>query len=85
MVAHSFDWTSPLGGLPVGENLSIRLAYSAGLSVSLFDDIQVSYAPVPEPASAALLLAGLGTLLWAQRRRRAAALPNAAAAVCAPR
>lgn len=69
LVAHTFDWSSPLSGLPVGENLSIRLAYAAGANVPLFDNFQVSYAPIPEPASAALLLAGLGTLLWVRRRR----------------
>jgi hypothetical protein len=69
MTTRSFDWSSPLSGLPVGENLSIRLAYEAGLSVPLFDNFQVSYAPIPEPASAALLLAGLGALLMTRRRR----------------
>jgi len=70
MVGHSFEWTAPLSGMPVGENLSIRLAYQTGLNVAMFDNIHVSYAPIPEPASAAMLLAGLGTLLLAHRRRR---------------
>lgn len=74
MTAHSFDWSSPLHGLHVGEMLSIRLAYAAGVSVSFFDNIQVSYAPVPEPAAAALLLAGLGTLLGSWRRQGAKAV-----------
>lgn len=69
MQEYSLLWSSPLSGLPVGQNLSIRMAYVGGVSVSLFDDFQVSYAPIPEPASAALLLAGLGTLLLARRRR----------------
>jgi hypothetical protein len=71
MTTHTFDWSSPLSGLPAGENLSIRLAYVGGLTVPFFDDFQVSYAPIPEPASAALLLLGLSTLLMARRRSRA--------------
>lgn len=68
VVEHTLAWTSPLSGLPVGENLSIRLSYGAsGLNVAMFDNIRVSYTPIPEPASA-VLLAGLASLMIARRR-----------------
>ncbi|MGF1633789.1 MAG: PEP-CTERM sorting domain-containing protein [Phycisphaerae bacterium] len=69
MVEHTLAWTSPLSGLPVGENLSIRLAYgSTGISVAMFDDIRISYVLVPEPVSGLILPAG--GMLLANRRRR---------------
>ncbi len=47
-------------------------------------DITFSIAPVPEPGTGALLLAGLGTLGFAARRRRAAPGARPRPAACSP-
>jgi hypothetical protein len=61
MEEFSFNWTAPASGGPVGQNLSIRLGRADAFLISsvAFDNIRVSYVPIPEPASA-LLLAGAG-------------------------
>lgn len=65
----SFVYQTPASGAPVDENLSLRFTHTsaAGTFVS-FDNFQVSVAPIPEPASAALALGALG--LFGFRRRR---------------
>lgn len=65
MKPYSLSYQSPLSGLPVGENLSIRLANSGSSSFVGFDNVRVSY--IPEPSSAAML--GVGMLLLTRRRR----------------
>lgn len=70
MVAYSFNYQTPSSGAPVGENLSLRFAHSSPAPATFisYDNFQVSVAPIPEPASAALAVGAIG-LLGLRRRR----------------
>ena len=49
---------------------SISMQLPAGFSATTSSGVPLVFAPVPEPATYALMLAGLGFLAWEARRRR---------------
>ena len=51
--------------------LEFRNTLAAGKQYSFLDNVSVTTAPVPEPETYALMLAGLGLLGWKLRSRRA--------------
>lgn len=69
MNASSMDYTSPFAGFIIGQALTVRLVGTihAGSYVS-FDNVRLSYAPVPKPASMLALGAGAVALLRCRKR-----------------
>lgn len=67
-------WSSPVAASSWGDNEWIwGPGPSDGVSIAFYGDrIEFSAAPVPEPESYAMMLAGLGLVGWAVRRRRPA-------------
>jgi hypothetical protein len=65
----SLTFTSAATGPLIGQNLAVRFAAS-GSSFASFDGASVVLSPIPEPATAALWLAGMGALGLALRRRQ---------------
>ena len=61
-------FSSAATGPLIGQTLAIRFAAS-GNSFASFDGASVTLSPIPEPASAALWLAGIGVLGLVLRRR----------------
>jgi hypothetical protein len=69
MAPASLTFTSAAAGPLLGQNLAVRFATS-GSSYASFDGASVVMSPIPEPASIALWLAGIGGLGLALRRRQ---------------
>lgn len=62
----TLTWTTGAAPTGLGDDLTVRLIGAAG-DQAIFDDVALSYVPVPEPSSTALL--GLGGLALILRRR----------------
>lgn len=58
------------GVLDFYNTASISMQLPAGFSATTSSGVQLVFAPVPEPATYALMLAGLGLVAWEARRRR---------------
>ncbi len=67
----NIDWTVPEGSSTIGKYLYIN--YWANSNNTLyFDNVNVSFTPVPEPPTLAILAAGLiASIAWGWKRRRA--------------
>ena len=61
----TLNWTATSSGL---QTVSFGTAVSGNLGPTL-DNVTLTAAAVPEPASGALLLAGIGCMAWVVRRR----------------
>ncbi|MCU0316733.1 MAG: PEP-CTERM sorting domain-containing protein [Fimbriimonadaceae bacterium] len=70
MDEYSFQYSSPMTGSAISQPLAIRIAGTTvpGESYVSFDNVRLDVEAVPEPAT--LLVAGLGSLAVALRRRK---------------
>jgi hypothetical protein len=66
-VTSTVNYTALAGNAHLGQALTIRLT-SNGTQVN-FDNVRLDVSPVPEPETYALMLAGLGLVGFAARRR----------------
>jgi predicted esterase len=68
----NFDWVVPADSTSIGKNLYVNYYATSASNTMYFDNVSVSFTPVPEPSTLAMLAVGLiAFVAWAGKKRMA--------------